>query len=115
MTPNYVLLMTYSRGYPCPAVLDPWTTIWEQDEPLREILRGYRESAELTKKSSLKADIIRTDIQRMNEQIQRNVPKFQAQALSCAAVEVTIEGLNQVEKEFRKICQIHILTFLPIL
>ena len=56
----------------------------------------------MNKKSSLKADIIKTDIQRMSEQIHRNVSKFQAQTLSCAAVEVTIEGLNRVEKEFRE-------------
>jgi hypothetical protein len=58
--------MTYSRQHPTLNALVPWFTLWEEDAPLREMLMGFKETTEWNKNSSLKAEIIRADLQRVD-------------------------------------------------
>ena len=64
-------------------------------------MKGFKESTEENKKSSLKAGIIKSDKQRVDKQILRDSVKFQVNELTCSATEVTLDSLNRLEREFR--------------
>ena len=65
-------------------------------------MKGFRESTEDNKKSSLRAGIIRSDIERVNSQILRDAARFQVNELTSPVTEVTLEALNRLEREFRE-------------
>ena len=49
----------------------------------------------------MKADLIKSDIRRLDRKIIRDTLKFQTNKLSSAALMVTLESLGMLEKEFR--------------
>ena len=76
--------------------------IWEEDSDLREILETFQEQSQLNSKSALKSGIIQADIHSLNNQYVEDSTRFAEDNLSLSAVEVSLESLNRIEKDFRQ-------------
>ena len=69
---------------------------------MREILETFQEQSQLSSKSALRSGIIQADIHRLNNQFVEDCIKFAEDNLSLSAVEVNLEPLNRIEKDFRQ-------------
>ena len=68
---------------------------------MREILESFQEQSQLSSKSALRSGIIQADIHRLNNQFVEDCTRFAEDNLSLSAVEVNLESLNRIEKDFR--------------
>ena len=69
---------------------------------MREILETFQEQSQLSSKSALKSGIIQADIHRLNNQFVEDCTRFAEDNLSLSAVEVNLESLIRIEKDFRQ-------------
>ena len=103
MTPNFTSLLYYSRRPPTLDKLGPWAVIWEEDQDLREILETFQEQSQINTKSAFRSGIIQSDIHRLNNQYIEDCTKFAEDSLTLSAVEVSLESMNRIEKDFARI------------
>ena len=69
---------------------------------MKEILETFQEQSQLNSKSALKSGIIQADIHSLNNQYVEDSTRFAEDNLSLSAVEVSLESLNRIEKDFRQ-------------
>ena len=101
VAPNFTHLLFLSRRPPILDKLEPWKTTWEEDKDLRDILETFQDQSQTNAKSALRSGIIKNDILRLNGQYIEDCAKFAENSLHISAVEVSIDTLGRIEKEFR--------------